>query len=384
MNRNFWLVFICHFLFSLNRSLSRGNFPEYVIILGGTLVSWGLIASIGTISNIIAIVPSNFLGDFFGRRRILVVIGILGFVGSCFTYFAPSWEWLTIGYVALELQQGIFVPTSIALMTDVISGPQKDSRVDERVKFFTYFELAGVAGGSIGFLISSIYFFFVGDIYTEALLRGNMFLAVIIAIVLMIISFGYEPIKSSKPKNLDDDENSQSKKLIKPTKREMGVVFGFTLSSFFIGLGAGFFIPFAQPYWKNVFNLSPSAINLILGVSFFFISLGMLSLPYLMNRLTQTQIIILSQLTAVPLIFIIAWSPLLAFVLPAYLSRFMLMNMGRPVQNNLLQRGLEDQYRATGQSITRLADRIGRGITPTIASIIILDWGYSISFSITA
>ena len=60
------------------------------------------------------------------------------------------------------------------------------------------------------------------------------------------------------------------------------------------------------------------------------------------------------------------------------------MNMARPVQNTLLQKGLSDYYRATGQSFSQLADRIGRGITPIFASVIILELGFNYSFTITA
>ncbi|MFW9929443.1 MAG: MFS transporter [Candidatus Thorarchaeota archaeon] len=382
MNKNILILLICNSLFAITRSLTRGNLPEYVIILGGTLVSWGFIATIGIISNIIAIIPSNFLSDILGRKYVIIMVAFFGFIGSIFTAFAPTWEWLIIGYVSLELQQGVFIPSAIAYISDEI--PDEDDskgKRNNRIKFFTYFELSGVFGGSVGYLISSFYFIFVGDVYTENLLRGNMIIAIFLAFLSFIAILFISPTK----KDLRTKNNMNLKeKIVKPTHREMFIVFGFTLSSFFIGLGAGFFLPFAQPFWYNVFNLSPATINIILGASFVCVSLGMFLIPYLTTRMSKTKVILLTQGFAIPLILVIAWSPLLIVVLPAYLGRFTLMNMARPVQNTLLQRGLTDNYRATGQSISTLADRIGRGITPAFASIIILELGFSVSFTITA
>ena len=386
MDKNLKLIIFYNFIFSLVVSLTTGNFPQYVILLGGDLTSWGIIASIAVIIDIITIVPANYIADLLGHQKVINLIIIIAFLGSLFTFLAPTWQWLLFGYVALELEQGVFMPVAIAIMTLNTLDTTIPGKNTERVLIFTYFSLANVLGGSVGYVISAIYFIFVGNIYTKNLLRGNMFLTVVLSLLIVIISFIFRASSDKsrrKLKGINEEKNLSNKKS-KLTSQELFVIIGFTVSSFCIGLGAGFFIPFAQPFWYDVFHLSPAAINIILGVSFLCISIGMLLIPVLTKKLSRTQIILLSQGIAIPLTLIIAWVNILYLVIIAYLGRFTLMNMSTPVQNTLVQRGLNDTYRATGFSITQLANRLGRGLTPTFASLIILDLGFAVSFTLTA
>ena len=386
MHKNLKLIIFYNFIFALIVSLSTGNFPQYVILLGGDLTSWGIIASIAIIVDIIAIVPANYIADIIGHQKVINLIIIIAFLGSLFTFLAPTWQWLLFGYVALELEQGVFMPVAIAIMTLNTLDTASPGKNTERILTFTYFSLASVLGGSVGYVISAIYFIFVGNTYTINLLRGNMLLAVVLSLLIVIISFFFRTTDSKASYKLGDlnERKIATTKKTKLTSKELFVIIGFTVSSFCIGLGAGFFIPFAQPFWYDVFHLSPAFINIILGVSFLCISIGMLLIPVLTKKLSRTQIILISQGIAIPLILIIAWTNILSLVIIAYLGRFTLMNMSTPVQNTLVQRGLNDTYRATGYSITQLANRLGRGLTPSFASIIILQLGFAVSFTLTA
>ena len=377
------LLLIGNFLMTLNRSVTRGNLPEYISFLGGDLSSWGLMATVGTLFNIAAIVPAGIIGDAIGRIKILYTLGLLNVICAYLVAAATTWEWIFPGYIAFELQQGIFLPIAIAMISDTIADEEEVRNIKKltRIRMLTYFELSSVVGSSIGFLITSLYFFLVGDVYTLPLLRGNMLIGFLFSIIVFVSILFFKD--SGKLESMEKRPVLLQKA---PSSRtnEILIISGFGVSSFLIGLGAGFFIPFSQPFWSQEFHLSPVAINIILGTSFLCVSIGTALLPTLSRMFSRTQITLLTQGLAIPLILVIAWSPLIYVVLPTFLVRSALMNVSRPVQQALLQRGIDSSFRATGQSISSLADRVGRGITPAFASLVIIELGFKISFTITA
>ncbi|MHB0915606.1 MAG: MFS transporter [Thermoleophilia bacterium] len=123
--------------------------PLFAVHLGAAPSSVGVIAGISAFTGIIASIPAGMLSDRVGRKRMLLVSGLV-FAGAPFAYLAVATLWqLALLRFFHGLATAIFVPVSMALVADLFQGGR-----GEKLGWFSTSTLLGrfiapIAGGSI-------------------------------------------------------------------------------------------------------------------------------------------------------------------------------------------------------------------------------------------
>lgn len=377
MQKNNVMIYLVTALFAFGQTFSRANFPSYVEVLGGTIVNYGLIQSIQTFSSFVCLIPAAYLADKVGHKRLVISSTIMSTMAYSIMVFAPDWQYLLLGGLGIGIGRGMLMPSQVAILANN-NLPQK------RVNIFTKNEISRWASLAAGYFLSSFFF----ELFQNELSHINLQLTFLISLIVIAVAVIPAILLSSSDKDQKGIEVNvnRSKMNIKSIRNtpEGKFIIGFLFMSLVIGIGAGFLVPFTQPYFLRFF-LTPSEINLIMGFTQIITAFFMGMIPFLATKLSSVRVIYLTQGLSIPLILILAYSSVLPLSIFAYMFRIILMNMSSPAQTTVLQHNVPQSSRATVQSLMRATDQIGRSFSPTLSAIMISETdGFSLSFTTTA
>ncbi len=377
MKRNNMLIYLGTAFLALGQSFSRGNFPSYVEVLGGTIVNYGFIQSIQTFSNLLFLFPAAFLADKVGHRRLILggsVIYALSYFLIAFTP-PPHWEYLLLGGFGVGLGQGMILPSQVAILAH--------NNPTNRINVFTRNETMRWGNLALGYFLSSFFFILNQNEFSYRNLQQTMFVTFLVATCAVIPSLLLVNAEEWR-NNVESQPKAEIKRMIKSP--EGTYIIGFLSISIMIGFGAGFLVPFAQPYFVKRFLLGPSEVNIIMGTAQVLTAIFMGFIPLLSSALgSNAKVIYLTQGISIPLILIIAYSTFLPLSIMAFLFRIVLMNMSSPAQTTIVQDYVPEAFRARIQSLMRVSDRLGRSFSPSISAMIIDETkDFYLSFTFTA
>ncbi|MFW9854406.1 MAG: MFS transporter [Candidatus Thorarchaeota archaeon] len=378
MNKTNVLVYLGTALLAFGESFSRGNFPSYVTVLGGSLVDYGFIQSARVVSNLIFLLPAAILADRFGHKRLLIA-GTLVYIGSyAFIAFAPSWEYLLYGIAGVGLANGAVMPSRVAILAH-------NNEID-KINVFTRNETARWASLSLGYFVSAFFFALAQNEFSYYNLQFTMIttlLSVGFSLFPSLFLISDEDRQNSKPPHDLTEKTFSFGHMIKTPQGQF--ILGFLVINLIIGFGAGFLVPFTQPYFVQRFSLGPSEVNILNGIAQIITTIFMSGIPLLAARMSDIKVIYLTEGLSIPLTIVLALSNVFSVSLLAFFFRMALMNMSRPAQIAILQENVSETNRATAQSLMQAGDRIGRGGSPSISALLITETGdFTISFLITA
>ena len=141
-NRNAFISICAVGFFAIFSSTMSKNpvLPLFAKRLGASAVDIGFIASASTVVGIIASLPAGALSDIWGRRRVIVLAGLV-FASAPFLYLVVATPWqLAIIRIYHGLATAVFGPVALALIADMF----RDRR-GETMGWYSSATLAGRA-----------------------------------------------------------------------------------------------------------------------------------------------------------------------------------------------------------------------------------------------
>jgi MFS family permease len=106
----------------------------------GFIVAFGVVKAA---TNLLA----GWLGDRWGRKRVLVIGWLLGLPVPMLIIWAPSWSWIVAANVLLGLNQGLTWSMTVVMKIDLV-GPARRGLAMGLNEFAGYLAVAGAALGS--------------------------------------------------------------------------------------------------------------------------------------------------------------------------------------------------------------------------------------------
>ena len=359
-------------------------------MLGGTLLGYGFFQSTQTFSGLIFLLPAAFFSDKFGHRKVVIIGSVAFTLSMMIITFTPigSWQLLILGAIGLGASRALVDPSIIAIIAH--------ENKEDRIKVFTYLEFSRWSSLAVGYFASAGFFLLNNNLFTYPLLQGTMFVTFVFYLLSVIPCLLLENTKNAEDQTeanfVESFENGKKKRndgkgnFLEFLRSKPGIfVLGFAFISLLVGFGAGFLVPFAQPYWVTRFGFGPSEVNLYMGISQIVTAACMMAVPLLARRFGDARTIIITQGLSIPLALMLAFSSILPISTFAFFSRIALMNMSRPAQTAILQNNIPHDRRAVTASLMTVGDRIGRSVSPSLSPILIDQTGdFAVSFSITA
>lgn len=96
---NFLIILMGWLIVDFTREMANTYYPLYVVELGGTATTIGIIAAAATITDAIVKIPGGHLADKYRRKRLILVMTFLASGAHLVYALAPSWHFLVLAAV---------------------------------------------------------------------------------------------------------------------------------------------------------------------------------------------------------------------------------------------------------------------------------------------
>lgn len=158
-----WVAFLPPFCYGFLESSLNGSFPVYALRSDIDVASVSLVLTAFAIGSIITQLPLGVLSDQYGRRNILMIVLLLGFISfSAASIFEQSFIGLFISVLLSGMVVGSTFSLGISYMTDLVP---KNLLATGNLLCGIFFSLGSLSGPIIGGLFiqffESISFFYI-------------------------------------------------------------------------------------------------------------------------------------------------------------------------------------------------------------------------------
>jgi len=371
-SRNARLYLFGSFLIGVNFSVFNLLFNLYLKEIGFVESQIGLVNSSRAVGMTLVAIPAAMILSRIRLKPLLLV--------ACVFFAIFSFGQTTIQEWSLLLGCAVLTGMSFAFFR-IASGPfyMRNSTRTERTHLFSFsfgmHLLAGMIGSwGAGHLVTVI-----GERTGDIVLgyQYTLYLAIIIGF-LALIPFGL--VKAAAPSS---EENRISLNLAQ-FRRRGAFYFRVTFVNFLIGTGAGLIIPFMNLYFRDRFLLPPDRIGLFFILLSFGMLAGTLCGPLLTKRFGLVRTIVITQLASIPFMLFLAYGYALALVVPSFIIRGGLMNLGVPISTNFAMELCEKEEQGLVNALLSVSWTSSWMVSVAIGGSLIEHYGYTLVLNITA
>lgn len=370
-SRNAWLYLLGSFIIGLNFAVFQLLFNLYLKELGFVESDIGMVNSYRALGMTLVAIP---LAMLLSRTRLkpMLVVG-------CFGFALFSAGLTTFNQMAFLMGFAALAGMAFAIFR-IASGPfyMRNSTSKERTHLFSFSFASHLLASMVGSLGAGNLVTMIGDA-TGDLVAGYQYTLYIAISISLLALIPFSLIKAARPSPEEDSISITPSQL----KRRGRFYFKITFVNFLIGLGAGLVIPFLNLYFRDRFDLPPHKI----GFYFILLSLGMLagtlSGPVFTRRLGLVRTIVITQLASIPFMLILSYSFSLLWVVPAFIMRGGLMNMGVPINNNFAMELAEKREQGLVNALLMVSWTSSWTISVALGGSLIETYGYTTVLNIS-
>jgi len=116
-HRNFWVLILTWILFKFERDISFTFLPDYIVALGGSEAAIGLASMIGQLFFIPVGIMGGYIGDYYGRRDIVVKMTWAIAFSTLLYVIAPTWWFIPVA-LSIESLSRVYIPALHAIFAD--------------------------------------------------------------------------------------------------------------------------------------------------------------------------------------------------------------------------------------------------------------------------
>ena len=262
----------------------------------------------------------------------------------------------------------------------VASGPffMRNSTRTERTHLFSFSFATHLAAGMIGSLGAGKLVTVIGE-STGDMIAGYQYTLYLTIAIAFLAFIPFSLVKAAPP-SAEENRISFNREQF---RRRGRFYFKVTFANFLVGMGAGLIIPFLNLYFRDRFKLEPDAIAFYYILMMFGMLVGTLSGPILTKYFGLVRSIVVTQLLSIPFMLVLAYSYSLAWVVPAFIIRGGLMNMGVPIANNFAMELSEKSEQGLVNALMSVSWTTSWMISVAIGGFVIEAYDYTTAFNVT-
>jgi MFS family permease len=328
-DRNVNLFLASTLLYGISFSVWELFFNLYILSLGLSSSTLGLIRSASPLAALVLGIPLGLLSDRIGRKTSMIAGLIVGFVGMFLQVHLLN----PILIVIFGLVQGAGIMLYLIAQPPFIMAASK--KENQAMAFSLKFGLTTLAS-AVGSLAAG---------QLPGLLEGWRGLSAgaapsyrwIITIGIILAATSLVPIFAIKEKRLKNGVSAQQtpiREILRDIVRRP-VVRRLALLNLMIGFGAAILIPYLNVFLKLKFGIADDLLGLIFSLSSLLVFLGALLSPW-MVKVAHSYIlpIVVTQSASLVFLFLVGFSPALPVVAVSLLMRGILMQSASPLLDN--------------------------------------------------
>lgn len=152
--------------------------------------------------------------------------------------------------------------------------------------------------------------------------------------------------------------------------------------SILISIGAGFFMPFMNVFFRTVHHQSDQVIGTLFAWGSLAMGIGLMIAPPIADRLGKVRLVMITQGLSIPFMILLGFVPVFAISAGAYFVRMALMNMSNPIYQTFVMEQVDEAARTTVASLVSMVWSFGRSFSPTISGYLQVRYGFRPPFAI--
>jgi len=325
----------------------------------------GIILMIMGFTSTLPLLPAGYLGDRFGRRRMILIGLTMNVVSPLIVVFSEGFLSLCVGAVLWGFGSSFYGPSFLALMAEKVS--------DKKRKYlFSLQSFVGMVSGACTLLVAGFMPRYLADLAHIALTDGYRLTFGLGALVLMLqfpilLTLTEDRKEPLTLKALAKGKASNGKDA-QPIPWKTLVM--LCLPMVLIGIGAGLIVPFFQLYFIWRFDTPVEIIGILFAITQFFWGLAYLIMPYVSDSIGSVKAITIVQTFAIFALVGIPISPSFHFVAVMYVIRMVAMNSAWPILQSYSIGQVPKEHCSFTLSATNFCFNVPKGLTPGIAGYI--------------
>ncbi len=358
-------------IFGAGFGIHRILFNFFLRSLGYEETFMGLLSTISSMTVLIAALPMGYLADFLGRKRSLVISGLLIGPSMILMVNSPSVGML----IAMNILMGIG-----SSLGSVVSGPflMENSTEVERTYLFSMSSGLRMAAFSVGDWIGGYLPTWFGRMMNVSAVSSTAYTwAISVAGLLVFLTI--VPRALIKRNYIAPDDRAVFAPL-SFARKHPGMLTKLLLPMFITSIGAGLIMPFMNIFFSKVHQQPDPVVGVMFAWGSLAMGIGLLLAPVFADRFGKMKVIFLSQALSIPFLIILGFAPNFGLSALGYYVRLTLMNMSSPIYQTFVMEQVDTELRAMVASLNSMVHSFGRAFSPTLSGWMQVQYGFGPPF----
>lgn len=328
----------------------------------------GIILSFTLINSIIFTLIASFYADRIGRKKILIIYGVLMSISGIIFLVTTNPVALIIAALIGTInvtgtETGAFLSIEQAIL------PQTIKDLKKKTTLFALYNMAGTFAMSLGILVSGLpkvleINYGLKDV--DSIKPLFVFYALIGLITVFIY---YRLSKNVEVTGKYSIDKSIPKPLTKTLSPDSKIIVG-KLSALFAldSLGGGFVIQSLVSLWFfTKFGVDLTTLSYILSIAGILSAFSFIIAAKIADKIGLVNTMVFSHIPSNILIILVAFAPSLPIAIILYLARMTLSQMDIPTRQAYIVSVVKENERTAAAGITNISRNISQAISPSIA-----------------
>ena len=349
-------------------------FNFYVLSLGHDEALLGNLITTGNLTALLISLPMGYLVDRIGRKQALV--------GRTFILSAAVGLQVVFPSVAMFHAMNAAFGVSSALSA-VAQAPflMENSGEEERTYLFSFSSGLRMGAVFVGNWMGGFLPTWIGNWQgVEATSSGAYGWA--LGIISLLSFLGLVPLVLLRPVGAARRRQEGAFAPFAFAAKKPKLLFKLLLPSLIISIGAGFFMPFMNIFFREVHGQPDQVIGTLFAWGSLAMGVGLMIAPPIADRMGKVQLVALTQGLAIPFMGLLGFAPNFGLSAGAYYVRLTLMNMSNPIYQTFVMEQVDASARATVASLVSMVWSFGRSLSPSISGYLQVAYGFGPPFAI--
>ncbi len=376
------------------QSLGRGIWMGNVLNVFIFMIAWesneilGIVSAATGLSMTLIVFPAGYLSDKIKREWVLRGAAVYGIIGISAMFYATEISHIVFALIFWGFFQGISRPSFESIFADSVE-------TGKRSRIYAIRHLVMQISMAAGPFINVFLFLLWGDEWDVDILKSVMIVGLIISVISMITLFFFtDDSLGELSEAIEEDNNNQEevtydqgafingREMYAKTNRINRYLvskFSPTLlisiilisSNVIIGFGAGMTIKFFPVFFKVIYELRPTGVQLIMGFTSIFTGLFAIVAQRLSVRNGRAEMIFVFQSVAIACLLVIATYPPIWLLVIVFIARGAIMNASQPLSRSILMDTVPKKHRGKVNSMEAIAWGLFWNISAAIGGFLI-------------
>ncbi|MCL5063565.1 MAG: MFS transporter [Firmicutes bacterium] len=357
----FWLYTIRAFR-SFTTAFLTVAFPLYLAVGGYSAARIGWTLTFSGVLTAGLVVAVGFGGDLWGRRTIIILLGLLSVVGAGLLSWTDA-LWVVVlasglggvgrgGGAGSGGSWGPVFPAEQPLLAASVTA-------ERRTEAFGRISFIGVMAGALGSLVAGL----------PAVLHRHGWawlpsyhvlfaLAAVISLIMVVASFSLRETPPSK-KPAEDTANA-------PPISPWQLIRRLSLTNALNGLGFGFLGPLLTYWFYRRYHVGPGELAILYALINLVSAIPYLGAAKLSARFGSVRTVTVTRSLGLLMLLGMVWAPTFAWAGVAYALRMAFNSLGMPARQSFTMAVSNDRYRSRISAFSQLPSQVTSMISPAI------------------